>query len=255
MAESIKLTKKVFINGIIELLTGLLIGGTDTGIDIGGVDKTVVRNPLNNQPYIPGSSLKGKMRSLLEKKMGLKLEKVSKDVSIHKCTGDNVCILCRVFGIPAEVKAKHGDTRLIVRDAEIVGYRENGEYRIGNQAVELLSRNRNMVLPYTEVKTEVVIDRVTSRATPRTFERVPAGVLFNLKLVCNVFEGDSEDRVMRLVFDGLRLLQDDYLGGQGSRGYGQVNIKINNITETTFDAQTGEVINQESNISIPEELL
>jgi CRISPR-associated protein Csm3 len=241
MSETIKLTKKVTIEGKIRLLTGMLIGGTDTGIEIGGIDKTVVRNPLNNQPYIPGSSLKGKMRSLLEKDMGLELTALpgSEKIRIHRCDKNSasLCILCKVFGVPAEFTGKRGDTRLIVRDAELAGFvKEDGS--IGT--IKELEENKNISLPYTELKTEVVIDRITSQAMPRTFERVPANVLFNLKLVCNVFENDNEQEILNLVIKGLKLLQDDYIGGQGSRGYGQVKISIEKI--------------ENSEIQIPEEL-
>ncbi|RME65113.1 MAG: type III-A CRISPR-associated RAMP protein Csm3, partial [Nitrospirae bacterium] len=213
------------------------------------------RNPLNNQPYIPGSSLKGKMRSLLEKKLGLPLRPVAKDIYIHKCTDEDpeICLLCRVFGIPAEVKQKKADTRLIVRDCNLAGYRDNGTFRTGPDAVQALHQNRNMVLPYTEVKTEVVIDRVTSRATPRTFERVPAGVVFDMNLIINIFETDNEKEILDLVFDGLVLLQNDYLGGQGSRGYGQVKFHIQEVTETVF-SEAGRTQEVPLQYPVPEQL-
>ena len=103
----IKLEKKIFITGTIEVKTGLSIGGNSVGLEIGGADKVVVRNPITNQPYIPGSSLKGKMRSLLEKiEKGNDINhKVAKDRYIHQCS-ENVepCLICKIFGLPAEHK-------------------------------------------------------------------------------------------------------------------------------------------------------
>ena len=80
-------------------------------------------------------------------------------------------------------------------------------------------------LPYTESKTEVAINRVTSKATPRTFERVPAGAKFKLNMVLNIFEGENETDLKATLEQAINLLQDDYLGGHGSRGYGQVEIE------------------------------
>lgn len=78
---------------------------------------------------------------------------------------------------------------------------------------------------YTESKTEVNINRITAEPNPRTFERVPAGAKFNLEMVLNIFDGDNEDELRNTIKDAIRLLEDDYLGGNGSRGYGQVVFK------------------------------
>jgi CRISPR-associated protein Csm3 len=84
----------------------------------------------------------------------------------------------------------------------------------------------NTDLPYAESKTEVNIDRITAEAHPRTFERVPAGAKFKLDMVLNIFEGEDENRLEGTLYKAIHLLEDDYLGGNGSRGYGQVSIKI-----------------------------
>lgn len=246
----IKLKKKIFLNGTIEAKTGLSIGGSSIGLEIGGADKVVVRNPITNQPYIPGSSLKGKMRSLLEKldgNMNIKItgkkknekgELVVSREHIFNSTKDipqevfrkreneelvettampckcAKCLICQVFGVPAEEKGM--PARLIVRDCELVN-------------PEVLENSKNTDMPYTEVKTEVVIDRITSAATPRQFERVPSGAFFGLNLVCNIFEGDEEQNILNKIFEGLRLVQDDYLGGSGTRGYGQVKFRIGSV--------------------------
>jgi len=212
---SIKLGKKIFIGGTIETKTGLSVGGSSIGLEIGGADKVVVRNPITNQPYIPGSSLKGKMRSLLEKldgKLTIGTDSNGNTTAMPCKCGD--CLICQVFGVPAEEKRM--PARLIVRDCELINS-------------EILERSKNTDMPYTEVKTEVVIDRITSAATPRQFERVPAGAVFGLNLVCNIFEGDDEQKILNKIFEGLSLVQDDYLGGSGTRGYGQVKFRIEPI--------------------------
>ena len=210
-----KLKKKIFINGTIKGKTGLSIGGSSTGLEIGGADKVVVRNPITNQPYIPGSSLKGKMRSLLEKLYGkLTVKKDDKGNTTAMPCKCGKCLICQVFGVPAEEKGM--PARLIVRDCEL-----------GNP--EVLENSKNTDMPYTEVKTEVVIDRITSAATPRQFERVPAGAVFGLNLICNIFEGDEEQNILNKIFEGLCLVQDDYLGGRGTRGYGQVKFRIESV--------------------------
>ncbi|MCM0719446.1 type III-A CRISPR-associated RAMP protein Csm3 [Parabacteroides sp. W1-Q-101] len=206
---TIKLVKKIIYTGTITLKTGLHIGGTNAALNIGGPDKFVVRNPINNVPYIPGSSLKGKMRALVEIVKGCVSENSKGEV---KASDDPKSISGELFGVATGNKDNR-PSRLIVRDAELD-----------------LSRPEmfdNTDLPYTESKTEVAIDRITAKANPRTFERVPAGAQFKLNMVLNIFEGENEQRLKETLKLAIRLLQDDYLGGHGSRGYGQVEIKLN----------------------------
>ena len=195
-----RLVKKIIYTGKIVLKTGLHIGGTNAALNIGGPDKFVVRNPINNIPYIPGSSLKGKLRSLIEIKNGC--SEVSTDPNSESG---------KLFGV-AGGNDNTRPSRLIVRDAELDTESKPGMFE-------------NTDLPYTESKTEVNIDRVTSKANPRTFERVPAGAEFKLSMVLNIFEGEDEKELEGILFKAIEMLQDDYLGGQGSRGYGQVEIK------------------------------
>ena len=194
-----RLVKKIIYTGKIVLKTGLHIGGTNAALNIGGPDKFVVRNPINNIPYIPGSSLKGKLRSLIEIKNGC--SKVSTDPNSESG---------KLFGV-AGGNDNTRPSRLIVRDAEL-DTSKPGMFE-------------NTDLPFTESKTEVNIDRVTSKANPRTFERVPAGAEFKLSMVLNIFEGEDEKELEGILFKAIEMLHDDYLGGQGSRGYGQVEIK------------------------------
>lgn len=203
--STIKLKTKIVYTGKITLKTGLHIGGTNAALNIGGPDKFVVRNPVNNLPYIPGSSLKGKMRSLIEIFHGCCSEK-------NGPSNDKDSISGKLFGVAGDTE-KSRPSRLIVRDAEL----------------DTTSVNfSNTDLPYTESKTEVAIDRVTAKANPRTFERVPAGAKFNLNMVLNIFEGEDEKELKSTLLQAIHLLEDDYLGGHGSRGYGQVSFEFDN---------------------------
>lgn len=209
----IKLVKKIIYTGTITLKTGLHIGGTNAALNIGGPDKFVVRNPINNVPYIPGSSLKGKMRALIEIAYGC----VSED---NKASDDPNSISGKLFGV-ATGNDKNRPSRLIVRDAEL-----------DISKPELFE---NTDLPYTESKTEVAIDRVTAKANPRTFERVPAGAQFKLNMVLNIFDGEDEEELNKTLMQAINLLHDDYLGGHGSRGYGQVEINLEESKSKTSE--------------------
>lgn len=202
--ETIKLAKKVLYTGNITLVTGLHIGGTNASLNIGGPDKFVVRNPINQIPYIPGSSLKGKMRALVEIYNGESLN--GKPSNNPKSKSGSL------FGTSGDNDQSH-PSRLIVRDAEL--------------DIKSCDLNKTDLL-YTESKTEVSIDRITAKANPRTFERVPAGAKFRLNMVLNVFEGEDEAKLKATINQAIKLLEDDYLGGQGSRGYGQVKIELDN---------------------------
>ena len=74
----------------------------------------------------------------------------------------------------------------------------------------------------TEVKSENAVDRITSQANPRTLERVPAGAKFKFRIVLDVLCTEDKPLLAR-VAEGLRLLEDDALGGGGSRGNGRVS--------------------------------
>ena len=227
---SIQLQGKIFITGEIETTTGLHIGGNAGELDIGGVDNPVIRNPLTREPYIPGSSLRGKMRSLLDRYRGLELNQPIGRVHIHQCKTFDAyrdCPICPVFGIAANNPFKGLlPTRLIVRDALLTPKTRKWFDEVDTD------------MPYTEIKTEVVIDRITSAATPRQNERVPAEATFGpLEMVYSLYTLDSDsegsiDREIALfdaVLTGMELLEDDYLGGSGSRGSGKIafrNLKV-----------------------------
>ncbi|MDY5194557.1 MAG: type III-A CRISPR-associated RAMP protein Csm3 [Candidatus Aphodosoma sp.] len=206
-----KLVKKILYTGKIKVLTGLYIGGTNAALNIGGPDSFVVRNPINMRPYIPGSSLKGKLRSLIEIKNGCAEVSTLTDSESGK-----------LFGV-----ASKRCSRLIVRDSELIVDDNEDIFK-------------NTDLLYTESKTEVSIDRVTgtaSKAGSRTFERVPAGAEFTLNMVLNIFEDEIDDemKLQNTIETAIRLLHDDYLGGHGSRGYGQVNISYSKTEKKLID--------------------
>ena len=231
---SIQLHGKIFLQGTINALTGLHIGGNTGELDIGGIDNPVIRNAFNRQPYIPGSSLRGKMRGLLDRHFNNPLEKrVGRDVRVHECetpTDYNECPVCQVFGVAPirQLRGKTMPTRVIVRDAFLTP-----------ESLEALDR-ADTDTDFTEIKTEVAIDRITSAATPRQQERVPAGAIFGpFQIVYSLYTQDENDRSDQLenelqffdtVLKGMALLEDDYLGGAGSRGSGQ--IAFENLTMT-----------------------
>ena len=210
--KKIKLYGRIFIHGTIIAQTGLHIGGTETAVSIGGVDNTVIRDPLTGRPYIPGSSLKGKMRSLTEKFDGLpQNQRIGSDVYIHVAQTAQeyqASDVSHIYGIPANDFSL--PTRLAVRDIPLT-----------DPSAAALDAARTD-LPYTEVKTEVAIDRVTAAATPRQLERVPAGAKFGpMEIVFSLFDAGDVGRFRR-VLDGLQYVEDDYLGGSGTRGSGKV---------------------------------
>ncbi|HHW7506438.1 TPA: type III-A CRISPR-associated RAMP protein Csm3 [Mannheimia haemolytica] len=218
-----KLTNIIEISAKLVLKTGLHIGAGDSEMHIGGVDNTVIKNPITQSPYIPGSSLKGKIRSLLEWRSGevkaepLKLKDI--DTANDKEAVKNIL---RLFGVTGD--SKNDDTLL----------RELGISRLAfwdcNLNPEWEKRIKDDNLSLTEAKSENTINRITATAdNPRQTERVPAGAEFDFKLTVRQFEGDN-DELLNLVLKGLRLLELDSLGGSGSRGYGKVEfqgLKVN----------------------------
>lgn len=197
-----QLVKKIKINTSITLITGLHIGGNSENVEIGGIDNPVVKLASKGDvPYIPGSSLKGKMRCLLEQTAGA--PKVGLDAKVNN-----------LFGI-TESKANNTEnqpSKIIVRDA-----------MLSDDSKKMLLDCDNLDMPFTENKFENVIDRVKGIAQhPRQTERVPAGAEFNAEFIINVWDDDDEQELVALFEKGIRLLENDYLGGSGSRGYGQI---------------------------------
>jgi CRISPR-associated protein Csm3 len=220
---------RIIITGRIRALTGLHIGGSPGALAIGNVDMPVIRDAVTGRPYIPGSSLKGKMRSWAEKVTGAPQNKsIGRDVMIHvaedRAQYDRYWVN-PLFGIPGEVKFDvPAPNRLIVRDVPLWDEDVTPLGNVEGQSAQKLLDVRTD-LPYTEVKWEAAIDRVTSAATPRQMERVPAGAVFApMELVYSVYlPGDVE--LFGNLLTALQLVEDDYLGGQGSRGSGKVRFE------------------------------
>lgn len=208
---------KTIIQGKLECKTGLHIGAGKETMEIGDIDNSVVRDPLTNRPYIPGSSIKGKIRSLTERNLGMHLERFSGGkIYRHEC-GNPDCQLCRIYGASFE-KNSTIPSRTIFRDlmltkesSEVLGEMDTG-------------------LELTEWKFENTIDRVTSKADPRNLERIPAGAVFDFEIIYDIVKPEEVKDDLTTILNGMKLLIDDYLGGNGSRGYGKVSFKIEKIT-------------------------
>lgn len=207
-----KLLKYVPITGVLTCKSGTRIGGSKDDIGIGEMDNPIIRHPLTKHPYVPGSSLKGKLRSLCEYREG----KVPQDGQPHGCTTDG-CLVCRVFGPHKTTNHRHGPTRLIVRDAMLTSDSEK-------QLIEAQAQGLN----FAEVKSENWINRNTGVAGHgglRTQERVPAGTKFNFAMSVRIFEGDDEQKILDFIKQALEWLPQDTLGGSGTRGYGWVELE------------------------------
>jgi CRISPR-associated protein Csm3 len=191
------------INGTLEVKTGLHIGGIKETIKIGGQDAPVIKIKIgkNDIPYIPGSSLKGKLRHLLENKYS-----------------ENDETIKNIFGSSGENSSRG---KVIFRDAHL------------SNINEYLDENGNLIKEKIfEIKPENKIDRTTGKAEhPRFIERVIPGTKFDIELVVIFKENDEKNKILEKLKEGFELLQNDYLGGSGTRGYGKVDVQdiINKI--------------------------
>jgi CRISPR-associated protein Csm3 len=218
------------LEGTLELLSGLRIGASEGEIRIGGVDNQVIRNPHNNQPYIPGSSLKGKVRSLLEWRSGAVK---SEPLGIRDMDDRHPMVkpILKLFGIGGgdhltEAQALDlGPTRLAFWDASL------------NPAWVGRIEQDNLLM--TEIKTENRIDRIKGVAEhPRQTERVPAGARFDFRLSIKLLDIDGDgESLRRTLYAGLRLLELDSLGGSGSRGYGKLKFRDLRIDGTDIQSE------------------
>jgi len=202
-----KLHKIFEISADIVVKSGLHVGGNKDSIEIGGIDNPVIKDALTGRPYIPGSSLKGKTRSMLEWYEG-KID--VPEGKVHNCD-DPECPICRIFGTTAK-GWQAGPTRVVFRDA--------------NLSEESLKQIELSQVMYEE-KTENAINRVQGKAEhPRVTERVPAGTVFNFQVTYKALDlGDNANADisnLQLLWKGLKLLTLDYIGGSGTRGYGQI---------------------------------
>lgn len=190
---------KILIKCKLTLLTGMHIGGSSAFSAIGAVDSPVIRDSLSGEPMLPGSSLKGKMRSLLAKAI--------KNHYITQECADDPEALKRLFGSAGDQRRKENPqpARLQFADAFLLN------------AGSLKKRSG-----LTEVKFENTISRMTAVANPRQIERVVRGAEFAVTMVYNLEEPDHIKADFDNIARALKLLSMDYLGGHGSRGYGRV---------------------------------
>ncbi len=195
---------KVEITGIIESLTGMHIGGSTQFAAIGAVDSPVIRDTLSNEPMIPGSSLKGKMRTLLAKQYN------GTDRTVTTPNDDDIRIK-RLFG--SSDKKHPLPSRLIFSDMPLSNVEE-----LKDQGV--LS---------TEIKFENTINRISDIANPRQIERAVRGGKYQLSLIYNVDKESEMEEDFQMIRDGMRLLEYDFIGGNGSRGYGKIHFSDVNI--------------------------
>ena len=221
----LKFLGKLILEGELHCVTGLHVGAGKGSMEIGGADNPVAKDAWG-RPYIPGSSLRGKVRSLLEQASGLAVpselvylsRRKGQEVRIHQSDrpDDDICVLFgRSPGRMERVQGEHLETsnaspsRLAVYDAPL-----------DLESITAAMRE-NLDDELTEVKSENAIDRITSQANPRTLERVPAGARFQIRFVLDVL-AEEDAPLLGRVLEGLRLLEDDALGGGGSRGSGRV---------------------------------
>lgn len=219
-----RLTEHVLVKGVILCVTGLRIGGSKDDIEIGGNDNPILRHPLSGLPYIPGSSLKGRMRSLLELKHSRVTQRSGDPCDCGQCN------ICRIFGTHRSRANNLGPTRIIVRDA----------FLHADSLEELKNANQEKGIYYSEIKYENRINRSTGKAVdPRPNERVPADTRFDFEIVLRVFDIDNKEEAVGLLKEGLALVQQEYLGGSGSRGYGKVRFIETTIGGKPFELEEG----------------
>jgi CRISPR-associated protein Csm3 len=212
-----KFIEKVFITGNIVAKTGLHVGGSKTSLDIGGIDLNVIKS-ASGIPIIPGSSLKGKLRSILAREEGSASVRPEKGLPPGARTDRDFPYIVELFGDANDRTAEGKPARIIVRDALL-----DEVYFNANRNKLFLDLEDKF---FTESKWENTINRMTGTAQhPRQLERVPAGAVFNFEIVYNVFDDNLKDAHLRQIIKAMRILEDDYLGGQGSRGYGKIKFE------------------------------
>lgn len=207
---------KIQITGKIEVQTGMHIGGSTIFSPIGAVDAPVIKDVRTNLPMIPGSSLKGKMRTLLAK---------AYNTTFAKKPDDDAECLTRLFGCAKKGAVRR--SRVLIYDSFLLN-----EEELRNQGLQSM----------TEIKFENTINRATAVANPRQIERVFRGSLFGLDII---YEAEKEEEVIEdlsVLAEGMKLVQYDYLGGNGSRGYGKVrfqdimaSVAVGTVPETVMD--------------------
>lgn len=188
---------KIIINGELEIVTGLHIGTGGEFSAIGAVDSPVIRDKITNLPMIPGSTLKGKMRSLMARRF---------NTAKANTPDDDAPEIVALFG------GMKKQSRLIFSDMYLTNYDEIKKSGLNDP---------------TEIKYENTINRLTSIANPRQIERVIRQSKFGVEIIYTADDDADIESDIKLLAEGMKLLQYDYIGGHGSRGYGKV--KFNDL--------------------------
>lgn len=211
-----QLIKHVPVKGIYKAITGLRIGAGGGGLEIGGLDNPIVRHPVTKEPYVPGSSLKGKLRSLLEVNGfvigGRQAPQPETNANLPAC-GCGRCAVCWLFGC-GDPKQASEPTRFLFRDSYILP-----------DDMERLKELLEDGIFYSEVKAEVVMSRKTGKVGgggPRPVDRIAAGTRLGFEMSVRVFQGDEEEEMRQTLVHAIRLLEKEGIGGSVSRGYGKV---------------------------------
>jgi CRISPR-associated protein Csm3 len=222
-----KLTEIKKIEGTITLKSGLHIGSGNMEMHIGGTDSPVIKHPHTLEPYIPGSSLKGKIRSLLEMESGLMIYTDGDVVSVKtlqknevnknpelKNKGEAILKIFGSSGADREDESAFGPTRVSFNDCYL------------NDNWKKKAKDNRWLL--TEEKSENVINRIKGTAEhPRFIERVPEGTQFDFRITFKILQA-GDDQLFDTLLKGLKLLEQDTLGGSGSRGYGRISFQFSN---------------------------
>ncbi|OYT37410.1 MAG: type III-A CRISPR-associated RAMP protein Csm3 [Desulfurococcales archaeon ex4484_58] len=242
-------------------------------------------------PLIPGSSLKGRMRSLLETSMnlpqytldykiwqhvrnprGMSNEDLLKDI-------ENRCIIDELFGwsafnfeqlekIVGEVKGIKDKEKL--REATMEYFEKLAPTRLlvddFTPTEECINKlNATSIADFLEEKMENRIDRITSAADPRSIVRVKPGIEFGgcFKIMIYDIDRDVIKNYLKILANGLKLVEETYLGGSGSRGYGRIRfrkihvsvLKISNKEGKDFDLDKTKLKEELKEYSSVDELL
>ncbi|MFP4687819.1 MAG: type III-A CRISPR-associated RAMP protein Csm3 [bacterium] len=198
------------------LRTGLRVGSGGDKTEIGGIENPIIKNPVNGEPYVPGSSIKGKLRSIME----WQFDKVGGNGRPCECSKID-CPVCRIFGIGSyKTNVDMGPPRLIVRDAIF-----NEDSR--EKYIDILDETGE---PPIEKKFENTIDRRKGSARmPRIMERIPAGFSMDFEVTYRVMNIQDDVNIDLQMYPELlrviKFLESDTLGGSGSRGYGRVEFR------------------------------
>lgn len=221
-----RLKNKIRISTSLTLLSGLHIGDSKESAEIGAIDNPVIRRKdADQQPYIPGSSIKGKMRSLLEQIAGIAEVGGGREKKLNQKPNE-----CQDINYAFGFANDDLPSRLIFRDSYL-----------DEKSASELKNSEFTDMPFTEAKFENTINRVTGKAdNPRTQERIPAGAKFNIEVIVNDFDDGKTTTIRNLLIKGFEALNNDYLGGSGTRGYGHVKVDLPNEENSNWKE---EVIN------------